>query len=131
MVKSLEDLVLPSIASQLNDFEGVGRYQVGFRRLGRRVVDPRTSRRYSCLWSRTVRGSKTAPDTPCRYSLRSCAAVVVVVVEQTAARTVLLRCPGGEISGRSGFAFSTSHNSKGLKGLVAIRYSVGGFDAWW
>ena len=58
------------------------------------MVDPRTNRRYSCLWSKTVRGPETAPDTPCRQPPRSRAAVaafvivVVVFVEQAAASTV-------------------------------------------
>ena len=50
---------------QLQGFEGVGRSQVGFGWLGCGVVVPRTIRRYSCLWSKTVRGTETAPDNPC------------------------------------------------------------------
>ena len=33
------------------------------------MVDPRINRRYSWLWSKTVRGPETAPNTPIRKRL--------------------------------------------------------------
>ena len=49
------------------------------------------------------------------------AVVVVVDVEQATAPMAYVSCPGCEISGRSGFAFHSSLNSKALSGLAIIR----------
>ena len=34
------------------------------------VVDPRTKRLYSCLWSKTIGGPEIAPNSPSRQRLR-------------------------------------------------------------
>ena len=44
----------------------VGRNQVGFHLVVCRMVDSRTNRWFSCLWSKTVRDPETVPNTPCR-----------------------------------------------------------------
>ena len=43
------------------------------------------------------------------------------VVEQATSPTVQVSCSSCEIPGRSGFAFHSSHYSKALRGLVAVR----------
>ena len=47
--------------------------------------------------------------------------IAVVVVEQATAPMVLMSGPGCEIPGGSCFTYHRSHNSKALRGLVAIR----------
>ena len=42
-----------------------------------------------------------------------------------------MSCSDCEIPGRSSFAFHSSHNSKALRGLVAIRWGSGSLVAWW
>ena len=71
VVKSMEDHVLPSTAPTIPRFWGGSRNQVGFRYLGRRVVDKSANRLYICLWSKTVRCLENAPDTHYVWRLRS------------------------------------------------------------
>ena len=55
------------------------------------MVDPRTNCWYSCLWSKTVQGAETAPDTiggnVFEVGRSAAAAIVIVIVTATSAAT--------------------------------------------
>ena len=89
VVRSLEDLALPSTAPTTPKCWGGWSLPGRVRVAGLQGGGSRTNRRYCCLLSKSVRGPETAPDTPCRQCLQSWATVGTV---QSGGPTELFSC---------------------------------------